>query len=88
MQKYKRTARNLFCKFCKSVGHEEKDYCAFDLMRECTANAYRVQGEESGGGAPYYNTPRGYNQEIRGGLGGHERGGFDIGRGKLYVIKN
>jgi hypothetical protein len=51
MQKYQSTVRNLFCNFCKSVGHEEKDCCAFDLMRECTADAYRVQGEESEGGA-------------------------------------
>jgi hypothetical protein len=52
MQKYQITTRNLFCNICKSVGHEEKDCHTFDLMRECTIDAYRVQGEESKGGAP------------------------------------
>jgi hypothetical protein len=46
MQKYQSTTRNLFCNFCKSVGHDEKDCHALDLMRECTTDAYRVQGEE------------------------------------------
>jgi hypothetical protein len=56
--------------FCKSVGHDEKDCRTLDLMRECTAYAYRVQGEnEAKGGAPQFNTPRGgYNQGGRGGF--------------------
>jgi hypothetical protein len=45
MQKYQSTMRNLFCNFCKSVGHDEKDCHTFDLMRECTADAYRFQGK-------------------------------------------
>jgi len=44
--------RNLFGNFFKYVGHEEKDCYAFDLMRECIIDAYRVQGEESEGGSP------------------------------------
>jgi hypothetical protein len=76
----------MFCNFCKSVGHEEKDCHAFDLMRECTADAYRVQGEESEGGASQYNTPRGYNQGGRGGFRGHGRGGFVEEEDQLYVI--
>jgi hypothetical protein len=46
MQKYQRTSKNLFCNFCKSVGHDENEFLALDLMRECTTDAYRVQGEE------------------------------------------
>jgi hypothetical protein len=28
LHKYHSTPKNLFCKFCKSVGHEEKDFHA------------------------------------------------------------
>jgi hypothetical protein len=59
MQKYRSIVRKFF-NFCKSVGHDEKDCCAFDLMRECISYAYRVQGEESEGGGLQYNTPRGF----------------------------
>jgi hypothetical protein len=56
--------RNLFCNFCKSVGHDEKDCHAFDLMRECTSDAYKIQEENVTveGGVPQYNTLRGFNQ--------------------------
>jgi hypothetical protein len=44
---------NLFCIFSKSVGHDEKECHAFDLMREHTMDAYIVQGEEGAeGGVP------------------------------------
>jgi hypothetical protein len=69
--------RNLFCNFFNFVGHEEKDCCAFYLMREHTTDEYRVQGEESKGGDLHYNTPRGYNHGGRGGFKGHRRGGFN-----------
>jgi hypothetical protein len=73
MQKYQSTARNLFCNFFKSVGHEKKNCCAFDLMRERIADAYKVHGEESEGGVPEYNNPIGYNQVGRGGFIGCKR---------------
>jgi hypothetical protein len=38
LKKYQSTPRNLFCNFCKSIGHDEKDCRAFDLMRECTVD--------------------------------------------------
>jgi hypothetical protein len=38
--------QKLFCNFCKSVGHDEKDCHALDLMREHTTDAYIVQGED------------------------------------------
>jgi hypothetical protein len=82
LQKYQSTPRNLFCNFCKSVGHDEKDCHAFDLMRERTLDAYKIQEENvtAEGGIPQYNTPRGFNQGGRGGFGrGRGCGGF--GRG-------
>jgi hypothetical protein len=45
MKKYQSTAIfNLFCNFCKSFGHDEKEFHTFDLMIECTTYAYSVQG--------------------------------------------
>jgi hypothetical protein len=73
LQKYQSTPKNLFCNFCKSVGHDEK-YChTFDLMREHTSDAYKIQEENVSreGGVPQYNTLRGFNQ---GGRGGFNRG--------------
>jgi hypothetical protein len=58
LHKYQNTLRNLFCNFCKSVGHEEKDCCTFDLMREHTSDMYNIKEENSmvyGGGQQYNN---------------------------------
>jgi hypothetical protein len=41
--KYQSIPNNLFCNFFKYVGHDEKDCCVFDLMRECTSDVYRIQ---------------------------------------------
>jgi hypothetical protein len=43
LQKYQTTPKNLFCNFCKSVGHDENNCRAFDLMRERTLDAYKIQ---------------------------------------------
>jgi hypothetical protein len=84
MQKYQRTVRNLFHNFCKLVGHDEKEFHAFDLMRECTVDAYKFQGEELEGGFSLHNTPiGGYHQGERGGLRGSGRGGFCRRRGPI-----
>jgi hypothetical protein len=45
LQKYQSTLRHLFYNFCKSVGHNEKDCHAFDLMREHTSDVYIIQEE-------------------------------------------
>jgi hypothetical protein len=42
IQKYQSTPRNLFCNFLKSVGHEEKYFHTFDLMREHTSYMYMI----------------------------------------------
>jgi hypothetical protein len=84
IQKYQNTAKNLFCNFCKLVGHDEKECCAFNLMREFTVDAYSFQWEEGlEGGVLQYNTLRGYNQGGRVGFIGQGRGGFGRGRGPI-----
>jgi hypothetical protein len=48
LQKYQSTPKNLFCNFCKSIGHGEKDFHMFDLIRECTSDMYRIQEYNNG----------------------------------------
>jgi len=58
--------------FCKSVGHDETNCRAYDMMTD--RRAYRMQGDEQEGqGMPQYNAPRGGYQN-KGGYGGHGRG--------------
>jgi hypothetical protein len=82
LQKYHSTSRNLFSIFFKLVGHDEKDCHTFDMMRECTSDAYIIQEENFTveGEIPHYNTPRGFNQ---GGCGGFSRGQGRGGRGSI-----
>jgi hypothetical protein len=82
LQKYQSTPRNLFCKFFKPIGHEEKDCRAFDLMREKTSDMYKIQEENdtTKGGGSQYNNQIGFNPGNRGNFGrGQGRGNF--GRG-------
>ena len=37
---------NIFYNFCCSVGHEEKDCRAYDLLQERTMDTYFMTGEE------------------------------------------
>jgi hypothetical protein len=84
IQKYQTIARNLFCIFCKSIGHEKKDSRTVYLMRECTLDAYIIQWEdESEGWVPQYNTLRIYNQGGREGFISQGRGLFNRGRGLI-----
>jgi hypothetical protein len=71
LQKYLSTPRKLFFNFFKSVGHEEKDLRAFDLMRGCTSNMYMIQEENAtiDGGGPQYNNHRGFTPGNRGNFG-------------------
>jgi hypothetical protein len=45
MQKYQTVPNNSYCTFCKSFGHNEKDYRTMELMWERTSDAYRVYEE-------------------------------------------
>ena len=40
--------KNMYCKFSKSVGHDENNYQAYEIMMECGANTFRMQVEEHG----------------------------------------
>jgi hypothetical protein len=37
--------KSSYCIFCKSVGHDDKEYRTLKLMRERTPDTYRVQAE-------------------------------------------
>jgi hypothetical protein len=55
LQKYVQTSKNLFCTFCKSVGHDE-DHCrAYELMSERTQDVYAMQSDQqnNAGNAKY-----------------------------------
>ena len=42
MQKYQKIPKSTSFDFCKSVGHEEKDYKYLEIIKERTSNTYRV----------------------------------------------
>ena len=75
LQRYVQVPKNPYCKFCKSVGHNEEECRSYDLMRERISDAYRVQNEAQN------NDGYGY----RGGaFGGRSRGGMTRrGRGQV-----
>lgn len=43
LQKYVHTTRNLYCKFCKSVGHDENNCRSYELPMEHSADTYRMK---------------------------------------------
>jgi hypothetical protein len=45
LQKYVQTPTNLYYTFCKSVGHNDRDCRAYDLMHERSRGIYKIQGE-------------------------------------------
>jgi hypothetical protein len=71
MQKYVQTPNNIYCTFCKSVGHDEKDCRSFDLMHERSRDTYINQGEaqQEGNNAHFNSLGRG-NLNPHGGLRG------------------
>ena len=48
LQKYVQTPKNLYCTFCKSVGHDDHTCRAYDLMLDRKHDLYRVQSETQG----------------------------------------
>ena len=46
LQKYVQTPKNLFCSFCKSVGHYENNCRAYELMMERTQDVYAMQSDQ------------------------------------------
>jgi hypothetical protein len=81
MKKYVQKPTNLYFKFCKSMGHDDRDCRAYDLMHERSREIYNIQGEV----AQEENTTQ-YNSSGRGkfnprsGFRGRGRGG-GMGRG-------
>jgi hypothetical protein len=45
MKKYVHTPTNLYCTFCKSMGHDEKDCRDYDILHERSRDKYSIQGE-------------------------------------------
>ena len=80
LHRYVQVLKNPYCKFCKSVGHNEDEFHSFDLMRERTYDAYQVQNEgQSNDGYGYSCGASG-----RGDFGGRGHGGMDRrGRGQV-----
>jgi hypothetical protein len=73
LSKYQSMPRNFFCNFCKSIGHEGKDCCTFNFMRDCTSDMYSIQKENfvAKGSGPQYNNQIGFNP---GNIGNFGRG--------------
>ena len=40
------TPTSLYCKFCKSVGHDEKDCREFQLLQDKTVDTYLMKNDE------------------------------------------
>jgi hypothetical protein len=57
MQKYVQTPTNLYCTFYKSIGHDDRDCRAYDLIHERLRDIYTIQGEvQQEGNTMQYNS--------------------------------
>ena len=71
MQKYVQTPTNLYFTFCKSIGHDDRDCRAYDLMHESSRDIYKIQGEvQQEGNTTQYKSSRRGNFNLCGGLRG------------------
>lgn len=43
LQKYVQTLKQIFCNFCRSIGHDEKNFQSYYLMMEHIVDSYRLQ---------------------------------------------
>jgi hypothetical protein len=86
MQKYVQTPTNLYCTFYKSVGHDDRDCRAYNLMHERSRDIYKIQGEvQEEGNTTQYNSPGRGNFNPHGGFRGRGRGG-GMGQGRGQII--
>jgi hypothetical protein len=76
MKKYVQTPMNLYCTFCTSVGHDEKDCKDYDLLHERSRDIYKIQGEvQHEGNTTQYNSPGRGKFNLHGGFIRRGRGG-------------
>jgi hypothetical protein len=76
MHKYVHTPTKLYCTFCKSTGHDDRDCRAYDLMHERSRDIYKIQGEvQQEGNTPQYNSLGRGNFNPCGGYRGRGGGG-------------
>jgi hypothetical protein len=86
MKKYVQTPTNLYFRFCKSVGHDDRDCRAYDLMHERSRDIYKIQGEvQQEGNTTQYNSPGRGNLNPRGRFRGRGQGG-GMGQGRGQII--
>jgi hypothetical protein len=85
MQKYVQIPKKLYCTFCKSIGHDDRDCRAYDLMHERSRDIYKIQGKvQQEGNATQYNSPGRFNFNPHGGFRERGRGGgMSQGQGQI-----
>jgi hypothetical protein len=72
--------------FCKSVGHDDRDCRAYELMHKRSRDIYKIQGEvQQEGNTMQYNSPGRGNFNPHGGFRGRGRGG-GMGQGQGHII--
>lgn len=65
-----------WCRFCQKVGHDEQNWCTYDLMMDC-GNLFRVQSDPA---SPRISAHLGGSLADRGGRGG------SVERGRVQLI--
>jgi hypothetical protein len=85
MQKYVQTPTNLYCMFCKSIGHDDRNCRAYNIMHERSRDIYKIQGEvQKEGNTTQYNSPGRGNVNPHDGFRGQGGGGgMSGGRGQI-----
>jgi hypothetical protein len=83
MQKYVQTPTNLYCTFCKHVGHDDRVCRDYDLMHERSRDIYKIQGEvqQEGNATQYNSLGRGKLNPHSGFRGRGKGGGMSRGQG-------
>jgi hypothetical protein len=71
MKKYVQTPTNMYFMFYKSIGHDDRDCRAYELMHERSRDVYKIQGEvQQEGTTTQYNSPGRGNFNPHGGFRG------------------